>query len=57
MNKPDHSDTFKNFGMNKWNDSWFEGEEDIELDEVINPMEGTVEEANAETKAKFYDNI
>jgi hypothetical protein len=32
LNKPDSEDGVKNFGLTRWNDSMFESEEDIELD-------------------------
>lgn len=54
---PDSGDSIKNFGMNKWNDTWFEGEDDIELDETINPFEGNVEVVKVLEKAEFYDAI
>lgn len=57
LNKPDSDDSVKNFGLNKWNDTWFEGEEDIESDEHINPMEGNEQVVKVLQKAEFYDAI
>ena len=57
MNKPDSTDSVKNFGLNKWNDSWVENEEDVALVENINPFEGTAEESDREVKSNFYDAI
>ena len=44
LNKPDHDDSVKNFGFNKWNDEMFESEEDIEIVEAVGVFDGDADD-------------
>lgn len=57
LKKPDSEDAVKNFGFTRWNDEMFEGEEDMELDDSLNPFEGTAEDEKEMTKQEFMDGL